>query len=186
MECAAVPLAALSTGHEIGLAVAGAIFITFALLSALVIPRWRPDFPGRWRGLFILVTIALFVGMMASVFVFGQGSEESEAAETTGAETTTAATTTTGPQGNPTAGKQVFAASGCGSCHTFEPAGSTGTVGPNLGEALKGKDATFIRTSIVDPNAVIAKGYPPNIMPQTFGQQLSTTQLNDLIAFLQR
>ena len=79
---------------------------------------------------------------------------------------------------------EVFTAQGCGNCHTFSAAGSTGSVGPNLGDALKGKDAAFIRESIVDPNKVIAKGYQPNIMPATFGQMLTPKQLDDLVAFL--
>ncbi|HET7856652.1 MAG TPA: cytochrome c [Gaiellaceae bacterium] len=88
--------------------------------------------------------------------------------------------------GNPAAGKQVFDANGCGGCHTFKPAGSNGKIGPDLDEALKGKDATFIRESIVDPNAEIAKGYQPNVMPQTYGQQLTSKQIADLVAFLQQ
>ena len=97
----------------------------------------------------------------------------------------TVQTQTTEVKGDPAAGKQVFDAQGCGSCHAFEPAGSTGNVGPNLSEALKGKDAAFIQQSIVDPNAVIADGFQPNIMPQTYGSQLSDKQLADLVAFLQ-
>ena len=31
-------------------------------------------------------------------------------------------------------GEEVFASAGCGGCHTFEAAGSTGSVGPNLDE----------------------------------------------------
>jgi cytochrome c6 len=34
--------------------------------------------------------------------------------------------------GDPVAGKQVFASASCGGCHTLKDAGSTGTVGPNL------------------------------------------------------
>jgi mono/diheme cytochrome c family protein len=86
---------------------------------------------------------------------------------------------------NPAAGKKVFADSGCAGCHTFQPAGASGQIGPNLDEALKGKDATFIKTSITDPNAVIASGFQPNVMPQSYGSQLTSTQLNDLVAFLQ-
>jgi cytochrome c oxidase subunit II len=86
---------------------------------------------------------------------------------------------------NPAAGKKVFADSGCGGCHTFQPAGASGQIGPNLDEALKGKDATFIKTSITDPNAVIASGFQPNVMPQSYGSQLTSTQINDLVAFLQ-
>ena len=32
----------------------------------------------------------------------------------------------------PAAGKKVFVDAGCGACHTFTPAGTTGKVGPNL------------------------------------------------------
>ena len=38
------------------------------------------------------------------------------------------------PQGDATAGREVFAAEGCGNCHTFAAAGSTATIGPNLDE----------------------------------------------------
>ena len=94
-------------------------------------------------------------------------------------------TETTVTKGDPAAGKAVFDAQGCGSCHTFEPAGSTGNVGPNLSEALKDKDAAFIQQSIVDPNAVVAQGFQPNIMPQTYGSSLSPKEIADLVAFLQ-
>ena len=56
--------------------------------------------------------------------------------------------------------------------------------GPDLDTALQGKDAAFVHQSIVDPNKVIASGYQPNIMPQNFGQTLTPTQINDLVAFL--
>ncbi|HYZ19907.1 MAG TPA: cytochrome c [Gaiellaceae bacterium] len=87
--------------------------------------------------------------------------------------------------GNAAAGKTVFASNGCGGCHTFKGAASKGKIGPDLDEALKGKDADFIRESIVDPNAEIAEGYQPSVMPQTYGQQLTSKQVADLVAFLQ-
>ena len=37
--------------------------------------------------------------------------------------------------GDPTAGKEVFAKNGCGACHTLSDAGSSGKVGPNLDDA---------------------------------------------------
>jgi mono/diheme cytochrome c family protein len=181
-----VELAALSTEHKIGLAVAGAVFIVFSLVSALVIPRWNPEFPGRRRNLFVLACLLLLVGMMSAVFVFGQESEESEAGETpTGETPPPGEQPPPPPAGNAAAGKAVFDSAGCASCHTFAPAGSTGNVGPDLTTALEAKDAAFIRVSIVDPNAEIAKGYQPNIMPANFGTQLSKQQLDNLIAFLQ-
>jgi uncharacterized cupredoxin-like copper-binding protein len=85
-------LLALTTGHKIGLATAAVIFVVFALMSAVIIPRFRPSFPGRVLPLFILVTIALFVMMMTSVAVFGRESEETGAKEE---KTATTATQTT-------------------------------------------------------------------------------------------
>lgn len=82
-------------------------------------------------------------------------------------------------------GKQTFTTTGgCGACHTLADAGTSGTSGPDLGKTLRGKDAAFIRTSIVDPNAQIAAGYPANVMPQSFGQSLSSQQLDGLVAYL--
>jgi mono/diheme cytochrome c family protein len=87
-------------------------------------------------------------------------------------------------QGDPAAGKEVFASAGCAGCHTFKAAGSSATIGPDLDTALQGKDAAFVLESIVDPNKEIAAGFQPNIMPTTFGESLSDEQLADLVAFL--
>ncbi len=193
-------LLALTTNQELGLGITAAVFIVFSLLCALVIPRSRPNFPGR-RGLvpFILVTVILTIAMLGAVEVFAkeehpaaEGGQETTETETTGTtETESTQTETTGtttaeqPAGNAQAGRAVFVSQGCGSCHTFAPAGATGTVGPNLGEVLAGKDAAFIHESIVDPNAEIASGFSAGIMPQNYGQELSQQQLDDLVAFLQ-
>jgi mono/diheme cytochrome c family protein len=188
-------LLALTTNQKLGLAGTAAVFIAFALLAALVIPRWNPDFPGR-RGLvpFILVTAILTIAMLGAVEVFAKEEEHPEAeapGETTPeppppptATTGTTAPTTEQPPGSAAAGRAVFASAGCGACHTFSAAGTSGTVGPDLDEALQGKDAEFIRQSIVDPNAQITQGYSAGVMPQNFGQELSPKQLDDLVAFL--
>jgi cytochrome c551/c552 len=113
-------------------------------------------------------------------------------ATTTSAATTTTSTSTSSVGGNAAAGKAVFAANGCGSCHTFKPANATGAVGPDLDSApaadAKADNnmnlAAFINESIVKPDAYIAKGYSKGIMPATFGSSLSKTQLNDLVAFI--
>jgi len=44
--------------------------------------------------------------------------------------------------------------------------------------------AAFIKESIENPDAYIAKGYTKGIMPATFGKSLSGKQLNDLVAFI--
>jgi mono/diheme cytochrome c family protein len=79
-----------------------------------------------------------------------------------------------------------FFATNCGGCHVLAQAGTTGNVGPNLDDALKGMSAAQISQSISDPNAVIAPGFQPNIMPQNFGQTLTPAQLQQLVAYLQQ
>jgi mono/diheme cytochrome c family protein len=81
-------------------------------------------------------------------------------------------------------GAQVFANNGCGGCHTLAAAQSGGTVGPDLDEVLPGQTAKMVDESIVDPNAVIAKGYPPNVMPANFDETLSPKELEDLVQYL--
>jgi cytochrome c551 len=48
---------------------------------------------------------------------------------------------TGGGGGGAADGEAVFAEAGCGSCHTFEAAGSSGTTGPNLDDASPSFDA---------------------------------------------
>jgi hypothetical protein len=71
-------LLSLSTGHTIGLAVSAAIFIGFALVVAMVIPRRNPDFPGKSLPALIVATVALFIGMLAAVEVFGVEEEHEQ------------------------------------------------------------------------------------------------------------
>jgi mono/diheme cytochrome c family protein len=106
------------------------------------------------------------------------------------------ATTTTPPGGGGgggggdlAAGKQAFAANGCGGCHTFAAAGTNGAVGPDL-DKLKQYATTanmpledFIRESIVKPDDYVEKGYAKGIMPTTFSA-LPKNTLDALVAFL--
>jgi cytochrome c oxidase subunit II len=102
------------------------------------------------------------------------------------------ATAGTSSQGQTSAsGLAVFKANNCSSCHTLTAAGATGTIGPDLDKLVAyAKQAnaaplsSFVRQSIIDPNAYVQPGYPKNTMPQTFGQTLSTTELNALVQFL--
>lgn len=81
-------------------------------------------------------------------------------------------------------GAEVFATEGCTGCHTLADAGSTATTGPDLDAALKGKDEAFIKQSIADPGAFVEKGYPPNVMPTSYGTSLSPEQLDALVSYL--
>lgn len=81
-------------------------------------------------------------------------------------------------------GAQVFANNGCGTCHTFAAAEAGGVTGPNLDEVLTGDTQAHVEEMIKDPNAEIAKGYPPNVMPQNYEQILSSKEIEDLVEFL--
>lgn len=203
---------AFSTGtNDVILGIAAAILVGTALVVSIVLPRRSPDFPGRYLRRFVLLMIVLVAGMLVAVEALGESREFESAgggagtAQTTPADTTeqgtaptsTATQTDTGEtstgqtqtgeapaSGDPSAGKGIFAANGCGSCHTLQEAGTSGTIGPDLDEGLKGKDPAYIRESIADPNAEITEGFPPDVMPQDYGQKLSDTQLADLVAFL--
>ena len=87
------------------------------------------------------------------------------------------------PRGDP--GLKVWAAQGCGSCHTFAPAGATATIGPNLSHSLVGRSRDYIRESIVAPNARVPGG-GTSVMPEGFATRMTRAQLDALVAFIAR
>ena len=187
---------ALSTGQKTGLAVVGGCFIVFALLSSFVLPRYRPDFPGG-RGLrwFIVAVLVLTAGMLSAVVFLAAeskgASKASQAENAVGATKTLPTTAPSAPSGDPAVGKKLFTSSGCVACHTYAPAGSSATVGPNLDnlaadatKANRGSVQEYATESIEDPNAYVVTGFPSGVMPPNFGQTLSKSQIADLVAFL--
>jgi cytochrome c551 len=137
-------------------------------------------------------TLASLVVLTAALVLVGAGcggSDDNEAAPTTPTttetttETTTTQTTTTEPTtttttttgeaaGDPAKGKQVFASAGCGSCHTFSEAGSSGSVGPNLDDLGPSFD------TVVDQVTNGGGGMP------AFKDQLTEQQIRDVAAFV--
>jgi cytochrome c oxidase subunit II len=111
----------------------------------------------------------------------------------------TGPTGATGPTGGkgPKSGKAIFTANGCNSCHTLAAAGAMGQIGPDLdklpaeAQAAGQQLASFIHTSIVDPNAYIEPKCPPSgakcpagVMPPDFGQKISKSDLATLVQYL--
>ena len=95
--------------------------------------------------------------------------------------------------GDVAAGEKVFsseAAPACGSCHSLEPGvtlvgPSLAQIGADAGSRESGKSAEqYLRESMTDPNAFVAEGFPANIMPATYGSQLTSKQIDDLIAYM--
>jgi mono/diheme cytochrome c family protein len=81
-------------------------------------------------------------------------------------------------------GAQVFAQFGCAGCHTLAAAEAGGTTGPDLDKALPNQSKATIRESIVAPDKEIAKGYPPNVMPDNFEQIIPAPELRQLVEYL--
>lgn len=80
-------------------------------------------------------------------------------------------------------GQNLFTGSaGCVACHAIN--GEGGNIAPDLGNVYANKGEDYIRESILTPNAVIAEGFQPNIMPANFGDRLSEDEINDIIAYL--
>ena len=186
--------------NDVIIGIAALVLVGFALVVSLVLPRRNPDFPGRHVGALVLVAALLIIAMLTAVEVFGEshhveavaesGPSETEPAPTESAPTQTATTgTSETPAGDAAAGKEIFTTSAqppCASCHTLAEANASGTVGPDLDQVLKGKDAAFIHESIVDPDAEVASGFTAGVMPAVYADQLDDQQLADLVAFLEQ
>jgi cytochrome c oxidase subunit II len=83
-----------------------------------------------------------------------------------------------------TSGDADTGATACATCHTLADAGAKGQVGPDLDKVLKGKDAAFIKESILTPDKEIAPGFQPGVMPPNFGDTLSAEQVDALVKYL--
>jgi mono/diheme cytochrome c family protein len=78
-----VPLAL--TGYQSLLLGVALTFIAVALTVALLIPRWRPEFPSRHLGWFIAGAIILFACQLTAVLLLANlGEKEAEAANGAG------------------------------------------------------------------------------------------------------
>jgi cytochrome c551 len=164
--------------NDVILGVAALVLVVFSLVVSLVIPRRDAGFPGRNIRVFTVVAVLLVVAMLVAVEVFGEGHESE------GAEHTESGATDTGQQGDngggggggggggdAAAGQEVFVAN-CGSCHTLEEAGTSGTVGPNL------DDSSFDQGAVEVQVTNGGGGMP------AFGGQLSEQQIKDVAAFV--
>jgi mono/diheme cytochrome c family protein len=115
----------------------------------------------------LLAALALVVGAAAC-----GGEEDETAAPETVEGTLPTETGGAAGEGDPAKGKEIFASAGCGGCHVFEPAGSSGTVGPNLDDSNVSAEqaAEQIRNG--------GGGMP------AFGDRLSDQEIADVAAFV--
>jgi uncharacterized cupredoxin-like copper-binding protein len=90
-----VLLLALSTTQKVGLGLAVAGFAGFSLVVSMLVPRYRPQFPGRGLRVFVVTCLLLFVGMMCAVIFVARETSEAEAGGEATGTTQTATTSTT-------------------------------------------------------------------------------------------
>jgi len=183
-------LLTITTTGKVTLIVVAGLFIAWALITAIWIPKRHPDFPVTLTA-FILSSSLFFVGQLSAVYwVTGTQEVKTEAvaggggggtttsptgttpAGTTPAGTTPAGTTPAGAAGDPVAGKAVFASAGCTGCHTLANAGASGTVGPNLDNAKPPHDLVIDR---------VTNGR--GVMP-SFKGKLTEQQIQDVAAYV--
>lgn len=112
--------------------------------------------------------VLAFLAAALAIAVAGCGG----GGDSTTTEATTTTATTGATSGDAAAGKEVFASAGCGGCHTFSAAGSSGSVGPNLDDASPSHD--HVVTQVTNGGGA---------MP-SFKDDLTEQQIQDVAAFV--
>ena len=173
-------LLAITTTGKVTLLIVAGLFIAWALITAIWIPKRNPDFPATLT-VFLLISSLFLVAQLGSVYWVTSTQEvETEAAEPPGESTPVETKPAETNPGNPqpgadadvVAGKEVFESAGCVGCHTLADAGATGTVGPNLDEAKP-------PASLVVDRVTNGKGVMPS-----FSGQLTPKQIADVAAYV--
>ena len=121
-----------------------------------------------------VVVLVLILGALGLTGAGCGGGSDSSAPATTAETTTGGGESTTGGSetGDATNGKAVFASAGCGGCHTYSKAGSSGSIGPNLDDLSPSFDKVVTQ---------VTNGGGP--MP-SFKDQLSEQEIRDVAAFV--
>ena len=166
-------------GDVLGIGAAAAFAVRrFEETTPRASPRSRYRLPAMRRRTSVLALV-LVAGSLALVLA---GCSEGEVTATPETVQGTIPEETTGGgnadlpalelTGDAAAGDEVFASGGCGACHTFSAAGSSGTIGPNLDEAQPSYELAVERITL-------GQGGMP-----AFGEQLEPQQIADVAAFV--
>lgn len=166
-------------GDVLGIGAAAAFAVRrFEEATPRASPRSRYRLPAMRRRTSVLALV-LVAGSLALVLA---GCSEGEVTATPETVQGTIPEETTGGgnadlpalelTGDAAAGDEVFASAGCGACHTFSAAGSSGTIGPNLDEAQPSYELAVERITL-------GQGGMP-----AFGEQLEPQQIADVAAFV--
>ncbi len=78
--------------------------------------------------------------------------------------------------------EEVIDRYGCAACHDLD--GSGADLGPPLAGIGARLDREALRRAILDPDAEVAPGYEPGLMPGDFGEQMRASELEILLDYL--
>lgn len=94
------------------------------------------------------------------------------------------------------AGRNLFIQSvigsqaGCATCHSLEPdvviiGPSVAGIGSRAATLISGQSAEdYLKESITNPDSYVAEGFPASIMPQGYAQELTSDQIDQLVAYM--
>lgn len=154
-----------------------------------VVEGYQPSMPPLGRqlnDLEIVAVVSFLESLGGEVTVTGhdrfpkyRGASEAPAA--------TAAAPAATPGASGKSGPELVQQWGCVNCHKFDTPDRL--VGPSLWDVGARQDANYIRESILQPDAVVVQGFPPQLMQATldgtgFYQKVALQDLNTLVDYL--
>ena len=163
-------LSGITTLGKTVLVIVAVVFIAWAIITAIFVPKRNPGFPRRLDA-YILVTAILFVAQMSAI-VWVSETQEVEEAHAAEPEPGEEGEGGAAGGGSTAAGKVVFESAGCGTCHTLADAGTSGTVGPDL-------DASKPDAALVVERVTNGQGAMPS-----FAEELSEEQIAEVAAYV--
>jgi cytochrome c2 len=177
-----------------GKATNGAEYLVESVMepTVYVVEGYQPSMPpvGRQLSDLELVAVVSFLQSQGGeVTVNGQTHFPKWRGEGGGAAPAAAVSTpaTAAAAASGASGQELVQQWGCVACHKFD--GPEKLVGPSLWDVGARKDASYIRESILEPDAVVVEGFPPGLMKGTldgqgFYQKLSLQDLNTIVHYL--
>jgi cytochrome c551/c552 len=79
-------------------------------------------------------------------------------------------------------GEEVAKKYGCGGCHKI--AGDQGAIGPDLTKIGSKRNAAYLTRAVLDPNADVAAGFPPGMMPPDYKDKMTAGELQLLVDYM--
>ncbi|OHC75631.1 MAG: hypothetical protein A3G18_00260 [Rhodospirillales bacterium RIFCSPLOWO2_12_FULL_58_28] len=81
-----------------------------------------------------------------------------------------------------TSADDIIAEFGCGACHIIGE--NAGDIGPDLSKVGARSDREYLRRSLLNPNADIAKGFEPDTMPADLGGKMYASEIEVVLDYL--